>query len=105
MERPIVDMWEKDYAEKHKQWVIWHVNNTEIDNKKDFVRWFMQYSKGRVNPQTVIEAWDFKEGVDRMKKYHENTVTQFRAVMDCHIANIHSPFYEKLLREQDVNPE
>jgi hypothetical protein len=91
MERPIVNMWEKNYAEKHREWLYWHVDRSEIDNKKDFVRWFMQYSKGRINPQMVAEAWDAKQ--------NEGNVDQFRKVVDHHVANVHSPFYEKIVSE------
>lgn len=93
MERPIVNMWEKDYAEKHREWVYWHAERSEIDNKKDFVRWFMQYSKGRMSPQTVIEAWDEKENKKSL------------ALKDSFIQNVHSPFYEELVRNRNVNPD
>lgn len=94
MERPSVCLWEKDYPVKMKEWVVWHVEHTDIDNKKDFVRWFMQYSRGHISPQTVIEAWDFKKGVDRVVKYNENVKHVFNQALVQHYA-----FYDYLISE------
>lgn len=93
MNRPTTDLWEKTFRQDMRDWVKWHAERTEIDNKKDFVRWFMQYSQGKMNPQTVMEAWDDKE--------HKKMLD----TMNAFINHVHSPFYEELLREQDVNPE
>lgn len=58
MDKPDVDLWEKDFLPKMKEWVIWHVEHTELDNLKDFMRWFMQMSRGMMNPKTIEEAWN-----------------------------------------------
>ena len=58
MEKPDVAIWEKDHQSKMREWVVWHVEHTEIDNLKDFMRWFMQMSRGMMNPKTIEEAWN-----------------------------------------------
>lgn len=95
MKRPSTDLWEKSYRQDMQDWVEWHINNTQIDNLNDFMRWFMQYSKGRMNPQTIINAWNEKQS--------EYDAGQLRKVVDYHIANVHTPFYENLLSEKYVD--
>ena len=58
MDRPIVALWDKNYGSEMKSWVEWHVNNTSIDKLDEFMRGFMQFSRGTVNPQTVKDAWN-----------------------------------------------
>lgn len=58
MERPGTDLWEKSYKEDMRKWIRWHVENTKIDDGREFMIWFMKMSKGRVNPQVVQEVWN-----------------------------------------------
>lgn len=58
MERPDVDLWDKNYGEKHVEWVKWHISQSPIDNLKEFMRAFMQFSKGRISPTIIERAWN-----------------------------------------------
>ena len=58
MNKPEVGLWDKEYPIKMREWVVCHVENTEIDNLDDFMRFFMQYSRGQMNPQIVKEVWN-----------------------------------------------
>lgn len=58
MDKPDVDLWEKDFLPKMKEWVIWHVEHTELDNLKEFMGFFMKMSRGKMNPKTIEEAWN-----------------------------------------------
>lgn len=60
MEKPDVCLWHKDYSERMSEWVVWHIEHTDIDNLPDFMRWFMKMSRGLINPQLVKEAWEIK---------------------------------------------
>lgn len=58
MDRPMVALWDKNYGSEMTAWVEWHVKNTEIDNLDEFMRGFMQFSRGQVNPQLIKDAWN-----------------------------------------------
>ena len=60
MNKPDTYLWDKEYPVKMREWVDYHVEHTEIDNLPEFMRWFMQMAKGRINPQTVQESWNAK---------------------------------------------
>lgn len=66
MKKPDVGMWDREYPVKMREWVCWHVEHTDIDNLDEFMRFFMRYSKGQINPQTVKEVW--KENVQPAKQ-------------------------------------
>jgi hypothetical protein len=57
MERPETDLWEKSYRQDMLDWCTWNVRNTKIDNLPEFMRWFMQQERGKMNPQYIIDAW------------------------------------------------
>jgi len=63
MERPQTDLWEKSYRQDMLDWCEWNVSNTEIDNLPEFMRWFMQKENGKMNPQSIIQAWEKIRGV------------------------------------------
>lgn len=65
MNRPKTDLWEKSYRQDMQEWVEWHITHTAIDNLSDFMQMFMRYSNGRMNPQTIIDAWE-KLSVDKV---------------------------------------
>lgn len=46
MERPTVALWDKNYGSEMRSWVEWHVQNTTIDNLEEFMRGFIQFSRG-----------------------------------------------------------
>lgn len=56
MNKPDVDLWDKEYPIKMREWVDWHVEHTEIDNLQEF----MQMAKGRINPQHINDSWENK---------------------------------------------
>lgn len=58
MKRPNVALWDKNYRSEMSAWVEWHVKNTTIDNLEEFMRGFMQFSRGQVNPQLIKDAWN-----------------------------------------------
>lgn len=58
MKKPDVAMWDKQFSVKMREWVVWHVEHTEIDNLDEFMRFFMCYSKGHMNPQIIKEVWN-----------------------------------------------
>lgn len=58
MKRPNVALWDKTYSEQMSRWVDWHVANTTVDNLEEFMRGFMQFSRGQVNPQLIKDAWN-----------------------------------------------
>lgn len=58
MKRPTTDLWEKTYREDMKAWCRWNIEQSPIDNLQEFMRSFMQSERGRVNPQTIIDAWN-----------------------------------------------
>lgn len=65
MERPSTNLWEKTYRQDMLAWCQWNVDNTTIDNLPEFMRWFMQQERGKMNPQNIIDAWENK--VDKGK--------------------------------------
>lgn len=61
MKKPDVALWDKDYKAKMREWVVWHVENTTVDNLEEFMREFMKMSRGQMNPQIIKEIWKGKE--------------------------------------------
>lgn len=58
MERPSTNLWEKTYRSDMLEWCRWNVHNTTIDNLPEFMRWFMQQERGKMNPQNIIDTWN-----------------------------------------------
>lgn len=82
MERPTLALWDKGFAQAMYDWCKWHVDNTDIDNRDDFVKFFMRKMNGKMNPQTIKDIWEFTKGVERMTKYHASTKNQFKRVLN-----------------------
>lgn len=41
-----------------KAWCRYNIEQSSVDNLQEFMRGFMQSERGRMNPQTIIEAWN-----------------------------------------------
>lgn len=70
MDRPSVALWDKNYGSEMKSWVEWHVANTTIDNLDEFMREFMKFTRGTINPQTIKDVWY------ESKRRNEETTTR-----------------------------
>lgn len=57
MDRPMVALWDKNYRVEMDKWVRWHVENSDIDSLEDFMRGFMRFTRGTINPQTIKDVW------------------------------------------------
>lgn len=58
MKRPTTALWEKTYREDMKAWCRYNIEQSPIDNLQEFMRSFMQSERGRMSPQTIIDAWN-----------------------------------------------
>lgn len=58
MERPTTCLWEKEYKSNMRTWCRWNIEQSSIDNLQEFMTSFMHSERGRVNPQTIIDAWN-----------------------------------------------
>jgi len=75
MEKPDVAMWDKEFPARMKEWVRWHVERTELDNLDEFMRFFMRYSKGHMNPKVIEEVWnESKRSNERTREVVEGSL-------------------------------
>lgn len=91
MKRPTTALHEKSYSADMKTWCRYNIEQSKVDNLQEFMRSFMRQEKGKMSPQNIIDAWNEKQS--------EYNVDQFRKVVDQHIANVHAPFYEKIVSD------
>lgn len=75
MEKPDVAMWDKEFPARMKEWVRWYVERTELDNLDEFMRFFMRYSKGHMNPKVIEEVWnESKRSDERTREVVEGSL-------------------------------
>lgn len=70
MDRPMVALWDKNYGSEMRKWVEWHVENSGIDNLEEFMKGFMRFARGTINPQTIKDVW---REWDESKRCNEGT--------------------------------